>query len=134
MNVIAPIVGTTGTILAGDLLWLTLRQAYHKQLFQEVQGSPLQLRWLAAIPVYALLVFALYFVAVQPARRWQDAAALGATVGAVMYGFYDFTNYSTLTRWTLFMTLTDMAWGAFIGCIAAVVGFASRSIPNISAM
>lgn len=123
MNAITQIVGITGAVLAGDAVWLTLRQSYHEQLFMAVQKSPLTVRWVPAIFVYVLLVFALYMVAVKSATSWREAALKGALVGGTMYGFYDFTNWATLKGWTGFMTATDMAWGAVAGALGAVAGY-----------
>lgn len=120
---ITPIVGITAAVLAGDAVWLTLRQSYHEELFAAVQKSPLTVRWIPAIFVYALLVFALYMVAVKSSKSWRDAALKGALVGGTMYGFYDFTNWATLKGWTGFMTATDMAWGAVAGALGAAAGF-----------
>lgn len=117
------IVGITGAVLAGDAAWLTLRQTYHSQLFQAVQQTPLAVRWLPAVVVYALLVFALYQVAVRSAGSLKEAALKGALVGGTMYGFYDFTNWATLRGWTAYMTATDMAWGAVAGALGAAAGF-----------
>ncbi len=123
MNALKPIVGITGAVLAGDALWLTLRQTYHNQLFQAIQKTPLTVRWIPAAMVYVLLVFAIYQVAVKSAKSWKDAALKGALVGGTMYGFYDFTNWATLKEWTAYMTATDMGWGAVAGALGAAVGF-----------
>jgi uncharacterized membrane protein len=117
------IVGITVAVLGGDAAWLTLRQAYHAQFFRAVQQAPLTVRWVPAVAVYALLVFALYHVAVKSASSWTDAALKGALVGGTMYGFYDFTNWATLQGWTAYMTATDMAWGAVAGALGAATGF-----------
>ena len=124
--VIVGITGITVAVLSGDAIWLTLRQSYHEQLFAAVQKSPLVVRWIPAIFVYVLLVFALYMVAVRSATSWRDAALKGALVGGTMYGFYDFTNWATLKGWTAYMTATDTAWGAVAGAVGAVAGFMLR--------
>jgi uncharacterized membrane protein len=36
----------------------------------------------------------------------------------VAFGVYDLTNYATLDRWPLALTVVDMAWGA---CVCAAV-------------
>jgi uncharacterized membrane protein len=120
------ITGITVAVLGSDAIWLTLRQSYHEQLFAAVQKSPLVVRWIPAIFVYVLLVFALYMVAVRSATSWRDAALKGALVGGTMYGFYDFTNWATLKGWTAYMTATDTAWGAVAGAVGAVAGFMLR--------
>ena len=49
------------------------------------------------------------------------AAAYGALFGLVVYGVYDFTNYSTLRQWPFVLTLADVAWGAVASAACAVV-------------
>jgi uncharacterized membrane protein len=112
------------TVLALDAVWLTFRYSYHKTLFAAVQGSPLQARWIPAAIVYLILAAIIYLGAVKDARSVKDAALRGAVAGGLAYGFYDFTNYATLTRYTLEMTLTDTAWGAFVSAAAAAMAFA----------
>jgi uncharacterized membrane protein len=43
----------------------------------------------------------------------------GALLGLVVYGVYDFTNYSTLRQWPFVLTLADTAWGALATALAA---------------
>jgi len=45
----------------------------------------------------------------------------------VVYGVYDFTNYSTLRQWPFVLTLADVGWGAVASAAcAAVVRSAAR--------
>jgi uncharacterized membrane protein len=50
------------------------------------------------------------------------SADYGALFGLVVYGVYDFTNYSTLRQWPFVLTLADLARGtvASAACAAAV--------------
>jgi uncharacterized membrane protein len=120
-------------MLGMDGVWLTVRAAYHRQVFAAIQGQPLQIRMSAAIAVYALMVFAVWFFAVKPATDWYDAAGRGAAIGLVMYGLYDLTNYATLTRYPLHFTLTDLAWGTFLCATTAGAAFAAaKYIPDLN--
>lgn len=120
---IGAIVGSTVVIGILDFIWLTLRNVYHKDLFQSVQGTPLLVRWIPAILVYVVLVGAVYIWAIKDARSVNDAALRGAVVGLLMYGFYDLTNYATLSRWTLEMTVTDALWGTLLCAASAAAGY-----------
>lgn len=51
-----------------------------------------------------------------------QALLMGALLGAVAYGTYEFTNYSTLTDWTIRMVLTDWLWGTILTGTSAAVG------------
>ena len=44
-----------------------------------------------------------------------------ALFGLVVYGVYDFTNYSTRRQWPFVVTLADVAWGTFATAACAAV-------------
>ncbi len=106
-------------VILVDIPYLWARLDFHKAFFQGVQKSPLSLRMAPAAIVYLLFAFALTCIAIKPAKSLKDAACRGATVGAVMYGFYDATNLATLTGWTWSMAIVDTAWGATAGALVA---------------
>jgi uncharacterized membrane protein len=76
--------------------------------------------WPAAFVVYALLGAGISLFVVPRAATLTSAAASGALFGLVVYGVYDFTNYSTLRQWPLALALTDVAWGAVASAVCAV--------------
>lgn len=109
--------------LAFDGIWLTIRSSYHRALFESVQKAPLKMRLLPAIGVYTLLPIIVYLAAVRDAPDARTAAYKGAITGALLYGFYDLTNYATLDGWTLGMTITDTLWGATVCSLSAGIGY-----------
>ena len=123
MNSVATLLAILATLGLGDAAWLMYRLDFHKAFFQRVQGSVLTVRILPAILVYVLLAIALFLYAVQGADSLQDAALRGALVGFLMYGFYDATNWATLTGWTGYMAVTDTLWGSLAGALAATAGY-----------
>ena len=76
--------------------------------------------WPAAFVVYALLGTGIAVLVIPRASTVSLAAAYGALFGLVVYGVYDFTNYSTLRQWPFVLTLADVAWGAVASAVAAV--------------
>ena len=63
----------------------------------------------------------------QGLRDLAAAIGYGALFGLVVYGVYDFTNYSTLRQWPFVLTLADVAWGAVASAAcAAIVRIAAR--------
>jgi uncharacterized membrane protein len=119
MHPVALFVVTYVVALAVDIPYLWARMDFHKRFFQGVQGSPLTVRYAPAAIVYLLFAIALIHVAIQPAKSLKAAAAKGAAVGAVMYGFYDATNWATLRGWTTEMAILDTLWGATAGALTA---------------
>lgn len=102
-----------------DFGWLAANNKYHRRVFAELQGQPLQVRIIPAVLVYLLMIVAVWFFAVSPAGDWSEAAGRGALIGVIMYGLYDLTNYATLVNYPIEYAVTDMMWGTFL---CAVVG------------
>jgi uncharacterized membrane protein len=121
---LVPIALTVGLL---DMGWLTLRYNYHANLFQSVQGSKLEPRMAPALLIYVLIPLAVYIWAVQGKKTVREAMLNGALVGAILYAFYDLTNYATLRGWTLEMTITDILWGIVVCTLGAAAGFSFSS-------
>jgi len=109
-----------------DAAWLTARGAASRSMIATLQRSPLTVRLLPAALVYVLMIAGLWWFAVQPAKDWKVAAANGAALGALVYGVYDLTNYSTLTAWPLSYAVADWVWGSVLFATAAAAAVAVR--------
>ena len=114
------------TWLVLDYLWLGLLMNgfYKAQLgtLARRSGDSFAPLWTPAILLYGLVVIAIaVFVVPRGAGSLLHAAAYGAFFGLVAFGVYDLTNYATLDRWPLALTVVDMAWGAFVGAAVTVV-------------
>ena len=96
------------------------------------QGEALAPRWGAALLVY-LLIPAGIVLFVRPllranANAWQ-AFGWGAAFGLVLYGVYDLSNLAVLEKWTVRMTLADIAWGCVLsGMTSILMWSADRSM------
>jgi len=107
-----------------DSVWLGLlmRNFYREQLAPIVRlaDGGIAPNWPAAFVVYILLGAGIALFVEPRASTVFSAAAFGAVFGLVVYGVYDFTNYSTLRQWPFALTLVDTAWGALASAAAAV--------------
>lgn len=92
-----------------DAPYLLLVAPMFRSMISSIQGSALQFRLVAALPVYLALGYLLTL-----AGSVQQAALLGAAT----YAVYDFTNYATLKGYTLQFGLIDTAWGGTLFAIA----------------
>ena len=116
-------------VLDGIWLGLLMKNFYRDQLapIARLGDGGMAPNWPAAFVVYALLGTGIALFVVPRATTIPLAAAYGALFGLVVYGVYDFTNYSTLRQWPLVLTLADVAWGAAASAAcAAVVKSAAR--------
>jgi uncharacterized membrane protein len=109
-------------VLDGVWLGLLMKNFYRAQLAPIVRlgDGGIAPNWLAAFVVYVLLGTGIALFVVPRVSTASSAAALGALFGLVVYGVYDFTNYSTLRQWPFALTLVDTAWGALASAAAAV--------------
>ena len=116
-------------VLDGVWLGLLMKNFYRDQLAPIVRlgNGGIAPNWPAAFLVYILLGTGIALFVIPRAPTVSLAAAYGALFGLVVYGVYDFTNYSTLRQWPFVLVLVDVAWGmvASAAC-AAVVRVAAR--------
>ena len=124
----------TPIVLVIDLLWLgVVMKGFYAQEIGELmrrKGTALAPRWGAASLVYLLIPAGIVLfvrpLLGEPTAMWQ-AFAWGAVFGLVLYGVYDLTNLAVLEKWTLRLTLADIAWGGVLcGTTGALMQFVER--------
>jgi len=108
-------------VLDGIWLGLLMKNFYRAQLAPIVRlaDGGMAPNWPAAFVVYVLLGTGISVFVVPRAATALMAAVYGAIFGLVVYGVYDFTNYSTLRQWPFGLALADVAWGAVASAAAA---------------
>jgi len=120
----------TFMVLDGVWLGLLMKNFYRDQLAPIVRladGGGMAPNWPAAFVVYVLLGTGIAVFVMPRASTVPLAAVYGALFGFVVYGVYDFTNYSTLRQWPFVLTLADVAWGtAATAACASVMRIAVR--------
>lgn len=120
------------SLIALDALWLgLLMNAFYKRqlapLARMSDGNFAPI-WPAAAMVYVCLAVGVTVLVVGRARSPLDALALGALLGLVTYGVYDFTNYSTLREWPLALVFVDVAWG---GVLCGVTAWITATVTRV---
>lgn len=117
-----------------DFIWLgwLASSIYREELGALVrvneQGGMAPILWAAGV-VYLLLGLGITQFALPRAEgSWLAALGWGALIGCVIYGVYDFTNYSTLKDWPARIVWIDWAWGTFLcGIVSMIVCIIHRS-------
>jgi len=108
---------TAVVLLLIDVSYLYFRRNDFNIYFLNVQKSPLKFRLSGAILAYILLILGMYYFIIKDKKSLQDAFLFGVFV----YGVYDFTNYATLSNWTLKFSLMDMFWGGSVLTISTFI-------------
>ena len=116
--------------LAIDFLWLgVIMSKFYKDelgvLARISNGALTPVVWAAGI-VYVLIPLGIILFAlprVSPDNMVSSALFWGFIYGIVLYGVYDMTNYSLVSKWSLRMSIVDILWGgtinAVVTCVAA---------------
>ncbi len=125
MSTLARLVLGAVMFMVLDGLWLgvVMKAFYRHQLapIARMAGGSMAPHWPAALVVYAALGAGIALFVVPRAGDLYSALGYGALFGLVVYGVYDFTNYSTLAQWPFAVTLVDVAWGTVASAAATAV-------------
>lgn len=77
----------------------------------------------SVIAVYIVLAIGITYFVIQPnpdASLFQ-IALIGALLGFVVYGVYDFTNYAVIANYSLKMLVVDVIWGMVLCGVVTVI-------------
>lgn len=120
---LAAVGGLAFMVLDGIWLGVLMKNFYREQLAPIVRlaDGGIAPNWPAALVVYALLGLGIALFVVPRSTTFLSAAVYGGLFGLVVYGVYDFTNYSTLRQWPFVLALADVAWGVVASATAATI-------------
>ena len=108
-----------------DFIWLS--NASHR-FYRVMLGDLLTEKpnLLVSALFYFVYVGGVVIFAVGPALSggaWMTAMVLGAILGLIAYGTYDFTNLATIRDWPVVGSVVDLVWGISLTAIAATLGY-----------
>lgn len=106
-----------------DLVWLIkISPRFYKKNLGHLMAE--KVNYLPAIIFYLVFIIGITLFVIGPAylggQGWSHALIYGAVFGLVTYSTYDLTNYATLKKWPLNVTLADIAWGSFVSAATSI--------------
>jgi uncharacterized membrane protein len=104
-----------------DSFYLNLMKGYFNNQIKTIQGTNVQMNFLAAIICYIFLIFGLNYFIIKPKRSVSDAFLFGL----VIYGVYETTNWTIFSKWSPISVIIDTLWG---GILFALTTFIIRLI------
>lgn len=123
-TIIIAFLGVLVPMIALDAIWIsaTFKTFYVKYIGELLAPTPSAG---PAVLFYLLYAAGIVFFVVLPALkgdyRLGQVFLSGAFLGLIAYGTYDLTNQTMLKVWSVSLTVSDMAWGAFLtGSVSAV--------------
>jgi len=93
-----------------DSLYLSLIKNFFTKQITDVQGSPVNMNFLAAILCYIFLIIGLNYFIIRPRRSIQDAFLLGL----VIYAVFETTNKTLFSNWSWITVIIDSLWGGIL--------------------
>jgi uncharacterized membrane protein len=98
-------------VLGLDAIFLGSMRNYFNWQIRQIQGSNMQMDYLAAGLCYIVIIAAAYkFMVLRPETTLWDAALLGWSV----YLIYELTNKAILRNWAWSTVLLDGLWGGIL--------------------
>ncbi len=109
--------------LVFDLVWLIkISPRFYKKNLGHLMAE--KINYAPAIIFYLIFIVGITLFVIGPAyvggRGWSYALIYGAVFGLVTYSTYDLTNFATLKKWPLNVTLADIAWGSFLSTATSI--------------
>ena len=102
-----------------DSCYLYFIKDYFTWQIKSIQGSPIQINYVAAIVTYIILVFGLnYFIIRQKKSAWE-----AMILGFIIYGVYEFTNLSIIKNWAFTTAIIDTLWGTILFGLTAYITY-----------
>ena len=120
---VAGLVFVSFIVLDSLFLGVLARSFYRNQLapIARMADGALAPNWAAVVVVYVLVAVGVTVFIIPRAANLASAAALGALMGLVVYGVYDFTNYAVLAHYPLPLLVVDVCWGIVATAVASAV-------------
>ncbi len=109
-----------------DSIWLGfIMRAFYRQhigFLTNMVGNSMQVNWLPALIVWALIVIGgIVFALPRTDGTIISGILWGALYGLILYGVYDLTNLALIKGWPLVITVIDILWGTLLNGL--IVGF-----------
>ncbi len=108
-----------------DGIWLFLMGGQYKKWLGHLFGSSVSFP--PVVVFYLLYAVGISFFVVAPGIKYgwsmTHVFMAGLFLGLIAYGAYDLTNQATLKDWPYMVTIVDMAWGAMVTGLTAVIAF-----------
>ena len=107
-----------------DGVYLSSFKNVFNNVFKNVQGSGINIKYSGVILCYLTLVFAINYFIISKRESLGNAFILGF----VIYATYETTNYATLDNWPFFMIILDSLWG---GILFTLTSYTTYKLYNI---
>jgi uncharacterized membrane protein len=102
--------------LSFDLIWFKIYgiKNIYNPVFQKINKKKIFRMWSAIMTWIILSISVSLFLTYHSYRRKINYFLSGCLIGFIIYSIYNLTNYSTIEKYTLKMTILDTIWGTLL--------------------
>ena len=100
-----------------DSIYLYLSSNYFSNQIKLIQGSPIQMNYLATFLCYIFLIFGINYFIIGPNRSIKDAFLLGI----VIYGVFETTSKALFAKWSWITVIIDTLWGGILFALTTYI-------------
>ena len=106
-----------------DILWIKNDAIKFTNMVENIQKSPIRVKYTHAILAYMLMTLGLYmYVLPKMDGTLHTAVTKGGLFGFIVFGVFDMTNMAIFENYDAKVAFLDMLWGMFIFSMAGYVG------------
>ena len=102
--------------LSFDLIWFKIYgiKNIYNPVFQKINKKKIFRMWSAIMTWIILSISVSLFLTYHSYKRKINYFLSGCLIGFIIYSIYNLTNYSTIEKYTLKMTILDTIWGTLL--------------------
>ena len=100
-----------------DFFYLNFMKSYFDNQIKSIQGTKIQMNFLAVLICYIFLIFGLNYFIIKPKRSVSDAFLFGL----VIYGVYETTNWALFSKWSPITVIMDTLWGGILFALTTYI-------------
>jgi len=97
-------------LLILDIIFINLTYDLFNNQIKIIQNKPIKIKYLGFIITYSIMIFGFYHFIIKDNKSTFD----GLIYGFVVYGIYEFTNYTLFNNWDYKTIIVDVMWGTLL--------------------
>jgi len=117
LNKLTKLILTFILLFIFDLIFLYLsKKIFNKQVIL-IQGKPIKIKLVGFVITYLIMMFGYYYFILKDKKSTIDAFIYGI----IVYGVFEFTNYTIFDKWNIKTIIVDVSWGAIVHAIITYI-------------
>jgi len=100
-----------------DLIFLYITKNIFNKQIKTIQGKPIKIKLVGFIITYLIMMYGYYHFILKDDKSVFD----GFIYGFVVYGVFEFTNYSIFNKWNIKTIIIDLSWGSILHAIITYI-------------